>query len=1289
MATSIGEIEATLRLRDQMSRQLAQASAAVDQFVSKTARAGQNLDKIGSAAIGAGTALTAGFTVPITAAFVALVKSSSDFETAFANARKTIGNVPEIEEIREDLRGLSRELPQSAARLAEFAALGGQFGISAKGIAEFTKTVAALDVAVDSLSGELAAEGIAQIRNITGEAEKDVGKLASTLVALGNAGASSEQQILDFAQRLSGTGKAVGLMTHEIFGLGATLANLGINAELGSTAISRTMTDMQIAVATGGREFDAFARVAKEAGLEADEFANTFRDKPIKAIEAFITGLGNIKQSGGDVIAALQGLDIEAIRQFSTLLQLASASGNLAAAQGQVAENVRIAGEAYDKANEHLEAAARKNDTFVNQLARLRNILADVLRPLGDSLVNALKDLIDAFRVIVPLIEPLVAGFIALPSPVKLAAVAILGLTALAGPLTLLFGLMLKGIGDAVTGLGVLSAAYVRATTAARGFAVAQGGAAATSGAMGTMAVSASRLSSVLFGATGLIAGLGALALAYAELKIGGIRAQAEEFETAAKILGRSAKDIDEARRAIKAFQDAGGSTALFGSGGEPQPNKNAIRDPKNAPSLVDAQAIAAAIEQQRRLKEQVEAAAKATDMHDAAMKGATITLQGFGTAAAKALVKQPVTDFVGELAAMDAKLAGLLPKEKAQIEAARALGANMALVAKEYGLTEEHLDRLTETTKAGTKAFKDTKAAAERGAEAIRKIFDAAVDAERESNKLSDTFAKMGAEFREFGVDVATDLLEKQMRVLDEATEAWAEYQKFVREAMALDDQRNVEGEQESAFLAFPQKLVDPFMDAFTEFGKQLPNIIFGTLASGGSMVGAIASGLAVEFGRKFQEALKEAGGKFKDLKAGGKALGIGAVGLSSFIGGFGIGESSGSKTKGALGGAAAGALAGLPLAGPTLGLSVAVGALAGALGGLFGAGKKAKEELQKLRQAQQDLIKDFGGIDKLREAADGVGISIGNALTTKKGPEFERFVAKLNDLIKAQADKWQTIAPLIGDIQQLGGRLPAAFQGYIDQLSKAKLLSSENLDVMRQLTGEGEVDWQRLQEVAEKYGISLSGLGERFQAAKLSAGAQQLWDDFQMLVGAGADTTAVLDGMSDEISNLVINSMKFGVAIPENFRKLVEQLMLSGKLLDENGEKILDLSNLKFSDTIQTSIEKLVDKLDEFLTKLLEVPGAIAKIPPVIDIAVNVERNFNSENLDGVMQLASGGIVTRPTLAVIGESGPEAVVPLNQSGFAQQQPQTIIVQSILDGRIISESVARHLPSTLLRMGA
>lgn len=460
MATSIGEIEATLRLRDELTAQLAKASGAVRTFGTDAESMGKGLKAAGDRIGSLGTSLTVGLTVPIAAAFATVVKSASDFDTAFANVRKTVGNQPELPKIREEIRGLSRELPQTASELANFAALGGQFGISAGGITTFTKTVAALQVAVDGISAEQAAEGLAQIRNITGESEEKISNMAAALVGLGNAGASSEGQILDFAQRLSGIGVTIGLTTPEIFGLGATLANLGINAELGSTAIQKTIVEMQKAVSAGGDGLRQFAAVAAQGGIAADQFATAFRERPIEAIGAFIKGLTQIKASGGDLVTVLSTMDVEAQRQLSTLLQMAAASGRVGSAQGDLGTNITLVNRLWEQNSAHLDEAAEKNKTFANQLSNLRNVLADALLPIGDDLIEALKGIINGFKGLVPVIEPVVKAFVALPDSVKLATFGFLALLAIAGPFLWWVSTIVRGIGDVVLAINGLKHAW-------------------------------------------------------------------------------------------------------------------------------------------------------------------------------------------------------------------------------------------------------------------------------------------------------------------------------------------------------------------------------------------------------------------------------------------------------------------------------------------------------------------------------------------------------------------------------------------------------------------------------------------------------------------------------------------------------------------------------------------------------------------------------------------------------------------------------------------------------------
>ncbi len=54
----------------------------------------------------------------------------------------------------------------------------------------------------------------------------------------------------------------------------------------------------------------------------------------------------------------------------------------------------------------------------------------------------------------------------------------------------------------------------------------------------------------------------------------------------------------------------------------------------------------------------------------------------------------------------------------------------------------------------------------------------------------------------------------------------------------------------------------------------------------------------------------------------------------------------------------------------------------------------------------------------------------------------------------------------------------------------------------------------------------------------------------------------------------------------------------------------------------------------------------------------------------------MASGGIVTSPTRALVGEAGPEAVIPLNQLGNMNQK---VVVEGKIRGRDIWISNSEH----------
>lgn len=72
----------------------------------------------------------------------------------------------------------------------------------------------------------------------------------------------------------------------------------------------------------------------------------------------------------------------------------------------------------------------------------------------------------------------------------------------------------------------------------------------------------------------------------------------------------------------------------------------------------------------------------------------------------------------------------------------------------------------------------------------------------------------------------------------------------------------------------------------------------------------------------------------------------------------------------------------------------------------------------------------------------------------------------------------------------------------------------------------------------------------------------------------------------------------------------------------------------------------------------------------------------NINPPDVPDIPMMAKGGIVTRPTLAVVGEAGPEAVVPLSRAGGAGFAnfggDQTVIIQ--IDGAEVGRAVIRQM---------
>jgi hypothetical protein len=112
----------------------------------------------------------------------------------------------------------------------------------------------------------------------------------------------------------------------------------------------------------------------------------------------------------------------------------------------------------------------------------------------------------------------------------------------------------------------------------------------------------------------------------------------------------------------------------------------------------------------------------------------------------------------------------------------------------------------------------------------------------------------------------------------------------------------------------------------------------------------------------------------------------------------------------------------------------------------------------------------------------------------------------------------------------------------------------------------------------------------------------------------------------------------------------------------------------------------------LDSLISKIGELIDAITGVP-AIKIPVSYEPtgpgpgDFGATLPDnpfktngGEVPMATGGIVTRPTRALIGEAGPEAVIPLGKlRGMGGGGAITIVTPVHMDGREVARVVNRY----------
>jgi len=279
------------------------------------------------------------------------------------------------------------------------------------------------------------------------------------------------------------------------------------------------------------------------------------------------------------------------------------------------------------------------------------------------------------------------------------------------------------------------------------------------------------------------------------------------------------------------------------------------------------------------------------------------------------------------------------------------------------------------------------------------------------------------------------------------------------------------------------------------------------------------------------------------------------------------------------------------------------------------------------------------------------------------------------------------------------------ATDEDLLRQLFDAKTVEQYN-EAMGKITdtlGLWDESQQALNDAIERYGLTIEELGPKFAQQKLDEMAGGLLRDYELLAASGANMVAVLDKMAPSINDYVQQALRAGQAIPEAMRPVIEQMIEQGLLLDANGEAYASAeeAGITFAQTMSEQFETLIDKIDAMVDAILRLSGIEI---PTVTVPVDYEEGEGgrAERGEGAYpEYARGGIVTSPTLAWVGEQGPEAIVPLDRARVAAQvddelklllrqllaRSDTIHIPVSLDGKVAAEAMVRRNRAGLFQL--
>ena len=387
--------------------------------------------------------------------------------------------------------------------------------------------------------------------------------------------------------------------------------------------------------------------------------------------------------------------------------------------------------------------------------------------------------------------------------------------------------------------------------------------------------------------------------------------------------------------------------------------------------------------------------------------------------------------------------------------------------------------------------------------------------------------------------------------------------------------------------------------------------------------------------------------------------------------------------------------------------------------------------EEMRRVARRGGPNAEALVAFDEQQRAQAESGLTTAVAALSASASLTEKEIADLTRGITDEAEKLRVVEAELArraksTLTTFSAGAEGAAAGLFVAFSEAVRMGESAVSVLARL----QKPIQELSELYKRAGIQPGAGFGQLQVANQIATGPQTGPALQLATGLGqalagfANTGMLSPELFGELANGIGQAYKqlelFGQGGLESARLMQPALQAIWAMVDANPElrdqlddstkSLLDFAvqnNLVGKD-FRPKIDLMIEALDRLIERIGDLIDNLDDIPDDTTTTITTEhqdvylppsgkpRPAPGLNYDGTPDtdgdpntpLALGGIVTRPLRALIGEAGPEAVIPLSRLGRLGA-PITITVVSQIDGYEAARAVTRWQPEVYRTYGA